>query len=312
MVSHPVSSPDLTVRLTPHLTLKHPVLAAAGTYGWGDELTDLADPSTLAALITPTLTLKLRNGNPMPRHAEASAGLLHATGLPNPGLQEFLADRLPLLQAMHCPVIISLLGESDAEWAEMAMAFEQAGGVAALELNLTPLPLLAADHADDALPSEQELHARIAGAIRAVRAVTSLPVFAKLPSSGVEIGVAAKTAEAAGADVISVSHSFPGVAVRLSARSLRFSGMAAGLSGPCIKPLALYQVWRVRQCVAIPVLGMGGILTTEDALEFFIAGAAAVAVGVASTIHPRVIEKIRSEIEGYLQQHTMASLDALS
>lgn len=295
MSADPEHAPDLSVRLTPQLTLKHPLLAAAGTFGWGDELADLADPAHLAALITPTLTLKPRDGNPMPRHAEAAAGLLHATGLPNPGLEEFLIDRAPRLRALPCPIVVNILGEDEAEWAALAKPLGEAGGIAALELNLTPAPLLASDYADQSLPSETELHARIDGAIRAVRGATSLPLFAKLPATGVEIGAAARTAEAAGADVISVSQAFPGLAVRLSQQSLRFAGGVGGLSGPCIKPLALYQVWRAAQCVSIPILGMGGVMTAEDVLEFFIAGASAVAAGVVNTIHPNVVSKLVEE-----------------
>jgi dihydroorotate dehydrogenase (NAD+) catalytic subunit len=276
--------------------LPHPVLAAAGTFGWGDELTDLADVGTLGALITPTMTWLPRDGNPMPRTAETSAGLLHAYGLPNPGLDGFLTDRLPALRALPCPIIVSLLAETPEEWMHMAAAIDEAGGPVALELNLTPLPLLCADRSQEPLPSETALHQRIQAAIQAVRTGTALPIIAKLPATGVEIGAAAQTAEAAGADVIAVAQAFPGIAVRLSQKQLRFAAGAGGLSGPCIKPLALYQVWRVAQCVSLPILGGGGIMTAEDALEFFIAGAHAVAVGIANTIHPTAVEQIAKEI----------------
>jgi dihydroorotate dehydrogenase (NAD+) catalytic subunit len=303
--------PALTTRLGPRLTLPTPILAAAGTFGYGRELAELADSAYLGALVTPTLTLRPRPGNPMPRTAEATAGLLHATGLPNPGLERFIAETLPGLRDVGCPVIVSILGETPEEWAQMAAALAGENVAVALELNLTPLPLLSAEHTGEALPNEAELHAQIAATIRAVREVTSLPLIAKLPASGIEIGAAAQTAGAAGADVIAVSQAFPGLAVRLSSRKLRFPGAVGGLSGPCIKPLALYQVWRVAQAVGLPIIGSGGIMTGEDALEFFVAGASAVAVGIANTIHPTAVERITAEVRHYLQQHNLVELSQL-
>ncbi len=304
-------SPDLTTRIGPRLTLPTPIIAASGTFGYGHELADMADPAQLGALIMPTLTLRPRAGNPMPRTAEAIAGLLHAAGLPNPGLERFIGDILPGSGELGCPVIVSILGETPTEWARMASDLSSAAVAIALELNLTPLPLLCAEHVGEAMSTEAELHAQIAAAVGAARAATPLPLIAKLPATGIEIGAAAQTAEAAGADAIAVSQAFPGLAVRLSGRKLRFPGAVGGLSGPCIKPLALYQVWRVAQAVDLPIIGMGGIMTGEDALEFFIAGASAVAVGIANTIHPTAVERITSEVRHYLQQHHLVELSQL-
>jgi dihydroorotate dehydrogenase (NAD+) catalytic subunit len=304
------SPPDLTVRLGPRLTLPHPVVAAAGTFGYGAELADLADAAQLGALITPTLTLLARMGNPMPRTAEATSGLLHAFGLPNPGLEGFLADTLPGLKACGCPIIVSILGETPQEWASLASALAKTGDIAALEMNLTPLSLLDAERAQEPLPTEAELHAAITAAIAAVRA-SSLPIIAKLPATGIEIGAAAQTAAAAGADAISVSQAFPGIAVRMSSRKLRFAGAVGGLSGPCIKPLALYQVWRVAQATTLPIIGMGGIMTGEDALEFFVAGASVVAVGIANMIHPTAVAQVTRDVRHYLHQNQLAAVTAL-
>ncbi len=301
--------PDLTTCLGPKFTLPHPVLTASGAFGYGDELAGLSDPAQLGALITPTLTLQARLGNPVPRSAEASAGLLHAAGLPNPGLEEFLTARLPGLRALPCPVIVSMLGETAQEWRQLAKALTAAGGLAAIELNLTPLQLLAPTSA--VFPSEADLHARIREAVETVRAATALPIIAKLPPVGIEIGAAAQTAERAGADIIAVAQAFPGVAVSLSRRALRFPGAVGGLSGPCIKPLALYQVWRVAGCVALPILGAGGIMTGEDALEFFISGASSIAVGIANLIHPRAVARIVTDLSSYLIQHSLPGVQAL-
>lgn len=308
-VSAPSSnSPDLTTQIGPRLTLPTPVVAASGTFGYGEEIADLADCGSLGALITPTLTLEAWRGNPMPRTAEASAGLLHAIGLPNPGLDAFLTARLPRLRKLPCPVIVSIAAETPEAWAQLAQRLSQAKGIAALELNLSPPALPTAG----AYPSESALLETIAAAIAAVRAATARPLIAKLPALGAETGAAAQTAAAAGADAIAVSQAFPAIAVSLSRRAFRFPGIVGGLSGPCIKPLALYQVWRAAQAVTLPVLGGGGIMTGEDALEFFVAGASLVAVGTASLIHPNAIARITADLRAYLQAHRLASVRDLS
>jgi dihydroorotate dehydrogenase (NAD+) catalytic subunit len=304
--------PELTASLSANLTLPTPIVAAAGTFGYGTEIADMADCRALGALITPTLTLNARLGNPPLRTAEASAGLIHAIGLPNPGLKVFLKDYLPGLSALPCPVIVSILGQTPAEWTQLASGLSAAGGLAALELNLTPLPLQSADHVSQPLPSEAALRRSLSKAIGAVRAATSLPLIAKLPSIGIEIGTAARAAAESGADVIAVSQAFPAIAVRLSSSQFRFPGVIGGLSGPCIKPLALYQVWRAAQAVSLPVLGVGGIMTLEDMLEFFFTGASAVAVGVANTIHPTAIAQLTEELTAYLKQQRLSGIHEIA
>jgi dihydroorotate dehydrogenase (NAD+) catalytic subunit len=301
-------SDALTARLTPNFTLPNPVLAASGTFGYGEEIADLADCGTLGALITPTVTREPRLGHAPPRTAEAAAGLLHALGLPNPGLSAFLAERLPRLSALPCPIIVSVYGETAAEWKVLAEDLSGKGGMAALEMNLTFPALEEGRDGHVSYPTEAELLVWIAESVSEVRAATSLPVIAKLPGIGVEIGAAAQAAANAGADMIAVSQAFPGVAVRLSERRFRFPGVVGQLSGPCIKPLALYQVWRVARSVPLPILGSGGIMTAEDALEFLVAGASAVAVGVANNISPTVIARITTDLTAYLARHEFNSV----
>jgi dihydroorotate dehydrogenase (NAD+) catalytic subunit len=293
-------SPDLTTALHPDLALSCPIVAASGTFGYGEEVADLADPGRLGALITPTLTLAARPGSPMPRTAEASAGLLHAIGLPNPGLKAFLAARLPRLRALPCPVIVSIAGETADEWTRLTAELSAAGGLAALELNLMPLAFQFAERSRGAPPDEAAILTFIAEATQAARRATSLPLIAKLPSVGAEVGMAARVAAENGADVIAVGQAFPGIAVRLNGRRFRFPGVVGGLSGPCIKPLALYQVWRAAQTVSVPLLGAGGIMTAEDALEFLLAGASAVAVGTANLVHPAAIARLAADLADYL------------
>jgi dihydroorotate dehydrogenase (NAD+) catalytic subunit len=288
---------DMRVTLAPRLILNSPVIAASGGFGYGDELPDLADAASLGALVTPTLTLKPRDGNPMPRTAETHAGLLHSLGLPNPGLDRFLSERLTRLRSLPCPVIVSIRGETAGEWRALATALSASGGLSALELNLGTL----------SLDGEAAILRGIARAVAAVRKTADLPLIAKLPAANVEIGAVARAAAEAGADAIAVSQGFPGVAVRMSSRAFRLPGIAGELSGPAIKPLALYQVWRVAQAVELPIVGSGGVMTAEDALEFFVAGASAVAVGIASCIHPTAIARIGAGVAAYLAEHGLSS-----
>jgi dihydroorotate dehydrogenase (NAD+) catalytic subunit len=304
------ASPDLTTALHPDLTLSCPIVAASGTFGYGEEIADMADPASLGALITPTLTVDARPGNPMPRTAEASAGLLHAVGLPNPGLKAFLSERLPRLRALSCPVIVSIAGRTASEWTRLAAELSAAGGPAALELNLMPLEFQFAERSRSAPPGETAILKTIAEATQAARHGTPLPLIAKLPSIGAEVGTAARVAVESGADVIAVGQAFPGIAVRLNSRQFRFPGVVGGLSGPCVKPLALYQVWRAAQTAQVPLLGAGGIMTAEDALEFLLAGASAVAVGTASLVHPAAIALLAADLTAYLASEGHSSLHA--
>ncbi len=298
---------DLTTRLTATLTLPSPVLAAAGAFGYGTEVGDLTEGAGMGALITPTLTLAPRPGNPMPRTAEATAGLIHALGLPNPGLETFLRERLPLLRTAPFPVIVSIRGETAAEWTRLAGSLAATGVPVALELNLSPASLWDATRSHEQPLTEAETLAQTEAAVAAVRSTTSLPLIAKLPAVGAEVGAAAQAAERAGADVICVAQAFPAVAMRLSGRKFRLPGVVGGLSGPAIKPLALYQVWRVAQVVRLPILGCGGVMTADDAVEFLLAGASAVAVGIASSIHPATISRIAHDLSVYLTAHHFSS-----
>jgi len=289
--------PDLRVSLGSRLDLPTPIVAASGAYGYGEEVRDFGGSRDPGALITPTLTVAPRAGNPMPRTAEATAGLLHSLGWPNPGLDSFISDRLPGLRSLPYPVIASIHGETLDEWRILAGNLTAEGGVVALELNLSKV----------SRAGEASILGSIEEAVAAVRAETDLTLIAKLPAANVEIGAAARIAEDAGADVIAVSQGFPGVAVRLSSRKFRLPGVAGELSGPCIKPLALYQVWRAAQSVACPILASGGIMTGEDALEFLAAGASAVAIGIASSIHPTAIATITADLSAYLASHHLSS-----
>lgn len=247
----------------------------------------------------------------MPRTAEASAGFLHANGLPNAGLEVFLKTHLPALVQLGCPLIVSVLGTTPEEWSALAEALDRTKALVALELNLTPLPLIDASLAQMPLPTEAEMHEHIALAVKSARKASSLPLIAKLPSVGVEIGHAALTAQKAGADLIGIGQSLPGVAVRHTTRSTRFPGVVGGLSGPCMKPVALYQLWRVRALCSLPVVACGGIMVLEDALEFFTLGAEYVGVGVGCAVHPNLAVQMADALEAYLKAHQLEDVQAL-
>jgi dihydroorotate dehydrogenase (NAD+) catalytic subunit len=301
-----MAEPNLATTLSPDLTLPTPFLASAGTFGFGDAGADLTDFSAFGALITPTLTLEPRAGNPPPRTEEANSGLLHATGLPNPGLKAFLADTLPRLRDLPCPLIVSIFGETIEEWRELATALSKAGGIAAIELNLCPPQLLFAERTSESYLLELSVVDAFMGASNA----TFLPVIAKLPPVGLDIRMACSLVETS-VDIVSVGQSFPGVAVRPQTGRFRFPGVVGGLSGPAIKPLALYQVWRAAQATEHPVIGGGGILTIEDALEFFLTGATAVSVGLGNLIHPDLIPRLTAELRSYLAARSLPDLSSL-
>ncbi len=303
---------DLSVHLTPTCALPSPILIASGGLGFGDTLAGAVALEGAGAFITPTLTLSPRQGNHMPRTVEASAGLIHANGLPNPGLEASLVTDIPRLLSLPCPLIVSIHGENTEAWRTLAERLSAIRGVIALELNLTPTAL----HSDGFLrgdtPNEAETLQYIAASLQTVRAATRLPLIAKLPNVGAEIGVASRAAVSAGADAIAVSQAFPAVAMRLSGRRFRLPGVAGGLSGPAIKPLALYQVWRVAQSVSVPIIGMGGVMNGEDALEFVMAGATAVGVGIANLIHPNTSAQVLAEMRAWMARNGVAKIATLT
>ncbi len=290
---------NLTIPIPP-APFTGPVLAASGSMGWGSELHGLTSCEDLGGFITPTLTLHPRQGSRPPRTAEAAAGLMYATGLPNPGLHEFCTDILPLLRKKACPLVVSILGKNAEEWSTLAACLEETRAADALELNLTPLALLAENSGSP--PDSTELRAHILQAVRAARKACGLPLLAKLPSGCIDAGEAAKAAEEAGADMIATGQAFPALAVRSGA--MRFAGIA-GLCGPAIKPLALYQTWRAAQSVQIPVVAGGGIMSADDAREFFVAGARAAAVAAAVLIHPDAASTMARALRQQTQQTSM-------
>ncbi len=300
---------DLQVALG-SLTLNNPVLVAAGTFGYGVEFAGTLRLDALGALITKTLTRQPRTGNPPPRLVETPAGMLNAVGLQNVGLEAFLSDKLPALQRYKVPVIVSILGESTEDVAAMAGALDRTEGVSAIEVNLS-CPNLS-KQPQKGSSGRVETIAQDADAtfaiIRSACQATKKPVIAKLSPDVTDLAPIAQAAERAGASAVSLVNTFVGMSLDPSTRRSRLGAMTGGLSGPAIRPLAIYRVWYTAQTIRIPIIGLGGIVRAEDAMEFFLAGASAIAVGTANFANPRTPIHVLQGIERYMSRHRLASL----
>lgn len=310
--------PDLSVTLR-SLTLKNPVLASSGTVGYGTEFAGSVDLSQLGGLITKTVTLKPREGNPPPRLAETPGGMINAVGLQNVGLDKFLSEKLPALRSVNTPVIVSVLSHSAEELAEMVGAVDKAAGAAAIELNLS------CPNIQQQAPSSkhQEKEGRfvslvahdaqaVGSLVAAARKATGKPLIAKLSPDVTNLMPIAQAAENAGADAVAIANTYVGMSWDTRKGISRLGTPTGGVSGPAIRPLTLYRVWYVAQALRIPVIGLGGILRADDAIEYFLAGAAAVAVGTANFVDPKACVKIARGIENYLNRHNLASLKQIN
>ncbi len=298
-------TPNLQVSLG-RLQLRNPVMVAAGTFGYGVEYRDLVDLSQLGAIVTKSLTLTPRMGNPPPRVAETPAGMLNAIGLQNDGVDAFVVETLPRLRAYETPIIASVAGESVEEYVRVAAKLSRAEGVAALELNLS-CPNQA--HGGMEFGVSPELTAQV---VAAVRQATPLPLIAKLTPNVGDIVPVAQAAVEAGAEVLCLINTVLGVAVDVRERRFRLATKVGGLSGPAIKPIAQYHLWRVHQALPeVPLVGVGGISSAEDALEYILLGAHAVQIGTANYVQPTLTLEVIEGIQRYLVDHGIDSLEAI-
>ena len=257
------------------MIILNPVMVASGTYGWGEEASELIDLDKLGAFVTKTITLRPRLGNPPPRICETPSGLLNSIGLQNEGIKAFLKKGLPIFERFTVPLIVSIAGESVEEFLKLAEALENQPRVKALEVNVS-CPNVKKGMLFGTSP---DLTAEL---VRRLRKAFSRTIIVKLTPNAPDITAVARAAEREGADVLSLVNTFLGMAIDIRTRHSRLSTIFGGLSGPAIKPLALRYVWEVFRAVEIPIIGMGGITCGQDALEFILAGATAVAVGSAS------------------------------
>ncbi len=298
-------TPELRVQLGP-LTLPNPVLAASGTFGYGLEYADLVNLSMLGGVVVKSLTLSPRAGNPPPRVAETPAGMLNAIGLQNEGVEAFIREILPRLREYGVPIIASVAGETVEEFCAVAERLGSAPGIVALELNLS-CPNQARGGIEFGV--DPQLTAAV---VQAVRARCSLPLIAKLSPNVTDIVPIARAAWQAGADALSLINSLWGLAVDVQTRQFRLANRTGGLTGAAIKPVALYHVWRVHQALPeVPLIGIGGIMSWEDAVEFLLVGASAVQVGTANFVQPTICLQILQGLQRYLAEQGIPSVQSL-
>lgn len=286
---------DLAPRNPRELVLANPVLTASGTYSYGVEMGRITDMQRLGAIVTKGTTLHARRGNAMPRTAETAGGMLNSIGLNNPGLRDVLRSYARTWEGWRVPTIVNIAGERVEEYAEMARLLEEARGVAAVEVNVS-CPNVAVGGMQFGVDPGMA-----AAVTAAVRANTTLPVIVKLSPNVTDIVVIAEACAAAGADALSLINTLKGMRVDIRARRPALGAGSGGLSGPAVKPVALWLVSQVAQAVAVPVIGLGGIATAADALEFLMAGASAVQVGTASFVNPHAASNVLDGIVAWLE-----------
>ena len=295
---------DLSVRLGA-LHLRNPFIAASGCFGYGLEYTNALDLSTLGGVAVKGLFLTEREGHAPPRIVETPAGMLNAIGLQGIGVHRFVAEKLPELRSLGATVIVNICGSTLDEYCEVARVLSDHEGVAAIELNIScPNIKEGGIQFGCSLPGT---HSVVAG----VRKVTRLPIIPKLTPNVTDVASFARAAAEAGADAISLVNTFLAMAIDVETRQPKLTNVLGGLSGPAIRPIAVRMVWECYQAVKIPIMGMGGIATVEDALEFFIAGASAVQVGTANFVDPFIWSKLASGLDDYLTRHKLACVGDL-
>jgi dihydroorotate dehydrogenase (NAD+) catalytic subunit len=282
--------------------LKNPLLAASGTFGYGVEYEGLVELSRLGGIVSKGLYLEPRDGAPVPRIAETPSGLLNAIGLQGVGIHAFVRDVLPRMRRHDTALIVNVCGDTVEEYAEVARVCDGAPGIAGLEINISCPNVKQGGMAFGGDP--RMTHAVVA----AVRAATRLPVIPKLSPNVADITVFARAAEEAGADALSCINTLLGLAIDVELRRPRLGFGTGGLSGPAIRPIAVRMAWQAARAVRIPVIGIGGIASAEDALEFLIAGCRAVQIGTANFVDPGIYDRVLEGLSDYLRRHGLAGI----
>lgn len=307
--THGGRKPNLRVNLAPHnmhgLELPNPVLVASGTFGWGTEYQQLVDIQRLGAICSKGITVRPRDGNPTPRIAETPSGMLNAIGLQNVGLRGVVQEKAPIWARWQVPVIANISGESVTEFEQLASALDGVPGIAGLEVNIscpnvTDGGRLFADSAKSA-----------AMVTRACRAVSSLPLMVKLSPNVGDIVEIAQAVEEAGADCLSVANTLLGMVIDVDRQRPYLANRTGGLSGPAVRPVIVRMVYQITSVVTIPVVGVGGVTGTEDALQYIMAGASAIQVGTANFVNPRTATEIIDGLAAYLVQHGVSDISEL-
>ncbi len=289
------------------LTLVNPVIAASGTFGYGIEFEEIVSLERIGGFVTKGISLQPMNGHPAPRILQTAAGMINAIGLQNVGVDEFIAKKLPPLRRYDkCNVIVNVFGYTVGDYIAVIERLNAAEGIAAYELNVSCPNVHAGGMAFGADPGSLEY------LVGRVRSTTKRPIIIKLSPNVTSIGNMAKVAAGAGADALSLVNTFLAMSIDVETRKPRLSNVTGGLSGPAIKPIALRMVYEASKAVSIPILGMGGIITPEDAVEFMLAGAAAVQVGTASYADPRATERLAKGLESWCRGHHVERVSSLT
>ncbi|MDQ3657103.1 MAG: dihydroorotate dehydrogenase [Chloroflexota bacterium] len=299
-------APDLRVDLAPRnpreLRLRNPVIAASGCFGYGQEYAGAIDVQRLGAFVSKGITVRPRSGNPMPRIVETPAGMLNAIGLQNPGIHAFVRKYPPLWQHWRVPAIVNISAEAVEDYAMMAAMLDEQPGIAGIEVNVS-CPNVASGGFCFGWDADMT-----ADVTAAVRASTTLPVVVKLSPGALDIVSVAQAAEEAGADAVSLINTLVGLAIDVKRRRPVLANTTGGLSGPAIKPVALRMVFQVAAAVTIPVIGMGGIMSLDDMLEFLFAGASAIQVGTGIFVDPSIPIRLIDDLADWMARNGVQSV----
>ena len=302
-----IKKPRLEVEVG-KIRMKNPVMTASGTFGYGEEFSPFIDLDKLGAMVLKGITLKPKMGNPPPRIIETPSGILNSIGLQNVGLEVLVKEKLPYLNKFTTPIIINISGDTLEEYIELARRLDEVSQdkkIAGLEINISCPNVKQGGMAWGTDPQSTYQ------VVNEVRKVTSLPLITKLSPNVTDIRVIAQAAEEAGADVISLINTVVGMAIDINSRQPKLANIKGGLSGPAVKPVALWLIWQVFQTVNIPIIGMGGIMDAQDAIEFMIAGARVISIGTANLVNPKATIEIIKGIEEYLIENEIKDVNEL-
>lgn len=294
---------NLSVKIG-NVKFKNPVTIASGTFAHAKKYYNLEEVKKLGALVPKTVTLHAQQGNPPPRIVETPSGMLNAIGIENPGVDIFIKEKLPSFKKIRVPLIISILGHTDQEFVTLTKKFHNIKGISAIELNLS-CPNL---QKKVLVAQDPKATYRV---VKKVKKISRIPVIAKLSPNVTDISEIAAAAEQGGADAVSLINTLTAMAIDTKTRKPVLGNLSGGLSGPAIRPVALYMVYQVARRLKIPVVAMGGIMTADDALQFIIAGASMVAVGTANLINPRAPLEILEGIKKYMEQNKIQDIKKL-
>lgn len=297
-------TPQLTVQIG-SLRLPNPIMTASGTFGYGREYEPFVDLSHIGAVVVKGISLLPRPGTPPPRIVETACGMLNAIGLENVGLEHFISDKMPYLRGAKCRVIVNVLGDSIEEYCRLAEQLSDVEGVSGLELNIS-CPNV--KKGGVAFGSSESMAYEVTSA---VRSRTTLPLIVKLSPNVTDIGAMACAVEEGGADAVSLINTLIGMAISVKTKRPLLANIFGGLSGPAIKPVALRMVYQTADRVKIPVIGIGGISTWQDAIEFILAGATAIQVGTANFVNPKAVVEIQQGLLDYLTEEKIESITTI-